>query len=261
MHLENVEVSKISITDNIRDENWEKDISELVESIKTVGLLQPPTVIRKKDGSFSVVYGARRVAACKQLKMKTIPAFVIENRAAKEIWPQRLAENISRKNLQPLEEARIFKYLKEELQLTAKEIAKAIGVTESYISQRLQLLSLPEEVQEALKKSQIDFTQARSLARIANPKEQSRLLKIAKKCSPEYFREKLEEAPKKETNRGRPKKEKNKVKTITEIKKAAVEIDKARMAAIEAGNRLQEEFLKGMLRGLGWAGGMVDTLL
>lgn len=257
--LEAVELNKISITENLRENNWEKDIEELAKSIKSVGLLQPPT-LRSVNNGYTVIYGARRVAACKLLKLKTIPAIVIDEEDTKEIWPKRLAENITRKNLQPLEEALVLKKIKEELKLTSKTIADAIGVTEGYVCQRLQLLTLPKEIQEALQKGRIDFTHARHLARVVDAKEQKKLLRIAEKFSPAHFQEKLRAAKKRKTQRGRPRKQ-NTPRSITEIKKAAAEIDKELVKATEDKNTLREEFLKGMLRGLGWAGGFISAPL
>src|SRR5207245_9821935 len=107
-----MKIEQISLSDikgpafNIRSETGGWD-DELYESIKTHGLKQPILVRPSKKG-FEIVAGFRRYEACKKLKLKTIPA-VVEDLDVKTTYEIVLAENIQRRNLTPLEEAKAFR--------------------------------------------------------------------------------------------------------------------------------------------------------
>jgi ParB family chromosome partitioning protein len=125
-------------------------IDELVSSIMQDGLLQPLVVRPTDDGEFEVVAGNRRLAACKMLRIKTVPCHVAEF-DDKESYETSLIENIQRKTLDPLEEARAFNnYVKEYGYGSASELARRIGKSCTYVSRRIALLGLPKNVQEQL---------------------------------------------------------------------------------------------------------------
>jgi ParB family transcriptional regulator, chromosome partitioning protein len=131
------------------------EVDELASSIMEKGLLFPilvrPIDNSKEDGSyFEVVAGNRRFAACKKLKIKKIPCCVSEfdDKLAYEVS---LVENLQRRTLDPLEEARAFKkYVDEFGYGSVSELSKKIGKSHSYVSRRIGLLRLPSAVQEQL---------------------------------------------------------------------------------------------------------------
>jgi len=264
MQLEQVTLSKIISENNLRDDGWEKSIDDLMKSIKAVGLKQPPVLSANGDGTYNVEYGYRRVEACKRLGMKNIPALVIKKQNTEQTLQDKVAENYGRHNFAPLEEARIFQKLKEN-GLPVNKIAAAIGTTEGYVSQRLQLLKLPEEIQTALEKKEIEFAHARELLRIEDPKKQKKLLAAAKKYNVQQFANMLSDEDKRKTKRGRPVKKENPemraVKPRNEILAAEAKLDKLRVEAINSGNKLREEFIKGMLRAFEWTLGNIDQLV
>jgi ParB family transcriptional regulator, chromosome partitioning protein len=121
------------------------DIGALSRSIDQLGLLQP-IVVRPLDDYFDLVAGHRRLEACKRLRWRKIPCHVVElsDKAAFEVA---LSENLDRKTLDPLEEGRAFqKYVTMSGWGGLTELSKRIGLSPSYISKRIALLSLPEEV-------------------------------------------------------------------------------------------------------------------
>lgn len=265
MKLEEVALSKVVISENLRKPGWEKEVADLVKSIQSVGLKQPPLLMLTKEGKYLVVFGNRRVLACKEAGLQKISALVVSQTTEQTRIQDQLAENYGRKNLDCIEEAQIFKKLKDQ-NYTATELAKIIGLSESYISQRLQLLKLPPALQKALKDGKIEFAHARELLRIESPKQQEKLLQFALTHTPEQFKEKLEKQEKRQTKRGRPKKEKSETakkttRTRHEILAVEAKIDKLRVDAVESGNKLREEFFKGTLRALEWVLGNIENLV
>ncbi len=156
-----------------RQEMDAQELEELKASIREKGVIQP-IIVRKVRERFEVVAGSRRVQAAKSLGIKELPA-VVREISDKESLVLALIENLQRKNLNPIEEALAFKRLNEEFALTYEEIARLIGKDKASISNTIRLLKLPQEIQEALKKSIITFTQARALLGLEREEEQKAL--------------------------------------------------------------------------------------
>ena len=106
--------------------------------------------------------------------IKELPA-IIREVSDKESLVLALVENLQRKNLNPIEEALAFKRLNEEFALTYEEIARFIGKDKTSISNTIRLLKLPQEIQEAVKKNIITFTQARAILGLEKEEEQKAL--------------------------------------------------------------------------------------
>lgn len=120
-------------------------IEDLAKSISAQGLLQP-IILRPKDSIFEIVAGHRRFEACKKLRWQAVPAIIkeLDDKAAFEIS---LIENLQRKTLTILEEARAFKRYTEDFGWGgAAELSRTIGRSEAYISHTISLLGLPEEI-------------------------------------------------------------------------------------------------------------------
>lgn len=138
------------------------DLTDLVESIRVHGLLQPILVRPLGDG-FEVVAGNRRFEACRRLKHRRVKSIVmdLDDKSAYEIA---ITENVQRRTLDPLEEGLAFKRYCDEFGWGSEtELAKKIGKSQEFVSHRLKLLSLPEEVKSALRERRIALTSAEEL--------------------------------------------------------------------------------------------------
>ncbi|MEO0079067.1 MAG: ParB/RepB/Spo0J family partition protein [candidate division WOR-3 bacterium] len=150
--------------------NVEEDLSELVNSIKEKGVLQPVVVRRRRDG-YELVMGERRLRAAKLAGLDRIPAVVrvVEDGEMLELA---LVENLQRKDLNPVAEALAYKRLNEEFGLSHEAIAQRVGKDRSTITNALRLLSLPFKVREALASGQLSPGHARALLTLASRREQ-----------------------------------------------------------------------------------------
>ncbi len=153
----------------------EKALKELAVSIKEHGVIQP-IIVRNVNGKYEIIAGERRYKASALAGMTRIPA-IIRNLDDKESSKVALLENLQRKNLNPIEEARTYQKILEIDQMTQEELAKTMGKSQSSVANKLRLLSLPDEVQEALLKEQISERHARALLNVTDTKKQSDLLK------------------------------------------------------------------------------------
>lgn len=146
----------------------EEDLGELVSSIREKGLIEP-IIVRPIGGTFEVVAGARRYEACKRLRWSKVPC-IIRNLSDKDAYEMSLTENVQRKSMNALEEARAFQvYVNQEGWGGESTLAKKLGKSQEYISQRLSLLSLPRTVKERIIRRQINPSVAAEIARISDP--------------------------------------------------------------------------------------------
>ena len=137
------------------------ELEELKNSIKERGVIQP-LIVRKKGDYYEIVAGSRRYYASKSLGHKELPV-IIKNIDDKESLIISILENLQRQNLNPIEEARSFKRLSEEFNLTHAEIANSLGKERATISNAIRLLKLPEVIQRALREGKINMSAARTL--------------------------------------------------------------------------------------------------
>ena len=128
-------------------------LEELADSIKEHGVIQP-IVVRKIGDKYEIIAGERRSKASALAGLTTIPA-IIKNMDDKESAKVSLLENLQRKNLSAIEEAKTYKKILELDGITQDELAKTMGKSQPSVANKLRLLSLPEEVQDALMKNQI----------------------------------------------------------------------------------------------------------
>lgn len=146
----------------------EDGLKELSESIKQHGIIQP-LVLRKLGNKYEIIAGERRYKAATMAGLQTVPCIIsdIDDNQSAEIA---LVENIQRRNLTPIEEAKSYKNLLDRGYLTQTELAEKMGVSQSSIANKLRLLNLADEVQEALLQEKISERHARSL--LALPKDE-----------------------------------------------------------------------------------------
>lgn len=151
------------------------DLEDLVNSIKKHGILQP-LIVSEKNGQYQLIAGERRFRAAKILEMKTVPCLV---RTVKDLekleWA--LIENIQRADLNPLEEARAYQKLVDDFGLTQEEVAEKVGKKRTTIANALRLLSLPKEIQEALREGKISAGHAKVILSAETPEERLNLFK------------------------------------------------------------------------------------
>jgi ParB/RepB/Spo0J family partition protein len=169
--LEDLPISSIVLAKNVRELRPE-DVEDLARDIVEQGVLNPVDVSMGAPGTpgdlkYTLVAGHRRVAAAKLAKLRTIPARVFEL-TPDEVVEFQISENIHRKNLSELEEARAFKdYV--DAGHTQVELAKRIGKSPPYVANRIRLLGLPEPVRKNLESGKLSASHAEILA--SAPKE------------------------------------------------------------------------------------------
>ena len=153
----------------------EKAIVELSESIKEHGVIQP-IIVRKIDDKFEIIAGERRYKASVMAGKTTIPAIVVDlnDKESSEIA---LIENVQRKDLTPIEEAISYRKIFDMGNITQEELAAKLGVSQSTIANKMRLLNLDDEVQDALLDEKISERHARSLLKLSKMSEQREMLK------------------------------------------------------------------------------------
>lgn len=145
---------ELNIEDVVRDEDQprkdfnEEALQELAASIKEHGVLQPIVVVRKDD-KYQIVAGERRWRASKLAERKTIPA-IVRTLDAQNKLELSIIENAQREDLNPIELATAYAKLKEQFNLTDKQIGERVGKSSSSIQNTMRLLKLPDEAKRAM---------------------------------------------------------------------------------------------------------------
>ena len=152
----------------------EDSINELCDSIREHGVIQP-IVVRKMGDKFEIIAGERRFKASLLAGKMTIPAVVTELND-KDSAEVALIENVQRRDLTPIEEAISYKKILDMGYLTQEDLAIKLGKTQSTVANKLRLLNLTEDVQEALLEEKISERHARSLLKLTNPAQQREML-------------------------------------------------------------------------------------
>ena len=152
----------------------EDSINELCESIREHGVIQP-IVVRKMGDKFEIIAGERRFKASLLAGKSHIPAVITELND-KDSAEVALVENVQRRDLTPIEEAISYKKILDMGFMTQDDLAKKLGKTQSTVANKLRLLNLDEDVQEALLEEKISERHARSLLRLNNVEDQKNML-------------------------------------------------------------------------------------
>ena len=152
----------------------EKSLNELSESIKEHGIIQP-LIVRPLNDKYEIIAGERRYKAATMAGLTTVPILVTNLNDSKSAEVA-IVENIQRKNLNPIEEAKSYKRILDRKFKTQEELSKVLGINQSTISNKLRLLTLTKDVQEALSKDKISERHARSLLKVQNESKQIELL-------------------------------------------------------------------------------------
>ena len=153
----------------------EQALKELAVSIKEHGVIQP-IIVRQVENKYEIIAGERRYKASTMAGLTKIPA-IVKNLDDKESSKIALIENLQRKDLTPIEEARTYqKILELENGMTQEALAATLGKTQSAVSNKIRLLALPDEVQDALLNEKISERHARTLLSIDDKNVQVKVL-------------------------------------------------------------------------------------
>lgn len=177
----NEEIQKIPVEDIIpnrfqpRTVFNEDKIEELSRTIHTHGIIQPIVVREYEAGKFEIIAGERRWRAIKKLGWDTAPA-IVKNMTDTETASVALIENLQREELTPIEEAIAYGKLLELHHLTQEALAQRLGKGQSTVANKLRLLKLPEEIQQALLNKTLTERHARAIIPLKDPEKQIKLM-------------------------------------------------------------------------------------
>ncbi len=164
IEMKMVRPSQFSIRDKFADQ---QEFESLTSSIKEHGLLQP-ILIRPYQNNFEIVAGHRRFHACKSLRWRHMPCKIREL-SDKQAFEIQITENIQRKSMSALEEAEAFrKYVQDLGWGGVTELSKKIGKSEEYVSHRIQLLKLPQDIKEKIMLNKLSVSQALELTNLSH---------------------------------------------------------------------------------------------
>lgn len=149
-------------------------LNDLALSIKQHGIIQP-LVLRRKNDKYEIIAGERRFKAAKLAGLVSVPAVIsnLDDNASAEVA---IVENIQRKDLTAIEEAKSFQALLDKGYMTQDELARKMGLSQSAISNKLRLLTLDESVQDAILSEKISERHARTLLKVPSHEKQKELL-------------------------------------------------------------------------------------
>ena len=141
----------------------DESLEELAASIKRHGVLQPLLVSEDPPGHYLLITGERRWRAAQLAGLQTVPAVIREHLEDEQQLELALVENLQRRDLTPLEEARAFEHLRTSLGLSQHEIADRVGMDRSTVANSLRLLKLPDEIQAMVERGELTAGHGRTL--------------------------------------------------------------------------------------------------
>ena len=144
----------------------QKALEELADSIKENGVFQP-IIVKKSIKGYEVIAGERRLRASKIAGKKTIPA-IIRQLTDEKMAEIALLENLQRENLNALEEAKAYKKLIEQLNITQEELAQKVSKSRSHVTNTIGILRLPKEVQQLIADNKLTMGHARVLSKLSD---------------------------------------------------------------------------------------------
>ncbi|QFT91199.1 Nucleoid occlusion protein [Bacillus sp. THAF10] len=153
----------------------DEKIEELSQTIRTHGIIQPIVVREFENSKYEIIAGERRWRAVQKLGWESIPAIVKEFNDA-ETASVALIENLQREELSAIEEAIAYSKLLELHNLTQEALAQRLGKGQSTVANKLRLLKLPSEIQDALLQKKITERHARALIPLKQPEKQVAVL-------------------------------------------------------------------------------------
>ena len=152
-------------------------IQRLAESVKADGVVQP-IVVRDAGDGYEIVAGERRWRAARLAGLRTIPA-IVRSADDRELLILALAENVAREDLNPIDQARAYAVLADELDLTQTEIARRVGKSRPAVANTMRLLELPDDVLELIAAGDLSEGHGRALLLASGQDERSSLARTA----------------------------------------------------------------------------------
>ncbi|MDV2684709.1 ParB/RepB/Spo0J family partition protein [Alkalihalophilus lindianensis] len=152
----------------------DKAISELADSIKSHGILQP-IIARKSIKGYEIVVGERRYRAAQKAGLKTVPV-VVRELDEQKMMELALIENLQREDLNPIEEAMAYEKLMEHLNYTQEQLASRLGMSRPHIANHIRLLQLPKVVQEFISQGTLSMGHGRALLGVKDKQKLSILI-------------------------------------------------------------------------------------
>lgn len=153
----------------------DSELGELTNSIREFGVLQPLLVKKTEGRKFILIAGERRLRAAKLAGLSRVPVIIKELQES-EAALIALVENVQREDLNFLEEAKAYKKLMDDFNLTQGEIAKRVSKQQSTISNKIRILSLPEELQQMLMTNKLTERHARALLKLTEESDRKKVL-------------------------------------------------------------------------------------
>jgi ParB family transcriptional regulator, chromosome partitioning protein len=153
----------------------DEELLQLSESIKNHGILQP-LVVRQAAEGFQIIAGERRFRAAQVVGLKEVPVHIV-NFNDRETMEAALVENIQRADLNPIEKATGFKEYCERFNISREELATKLGIDKSTVINLIGILSLPNEVQDAIRLNYISLGHAKILKSLPRPDQQVAMCK------------------------------------------------------------------------------------
>ena len=154
----------------------ETELTELADSIKQQGIIQPLIAEEDGEGNYIIVAGERRARAARIAGLKKVPVIIRKYSDEKRMVVS-LIENIQRANLNPIEEASAYKQLMEMENLSQDEVSSKVGKNRATVANAMRLLKLSEPIQESLRKGELSSGHARAILSIPIAKNQETLFR------------------------------------------------------------------------------------
>lgn len=145
----------------------EENLEELTQSIRANGVVQP-IVVRQRGNGYEIVAGERRWRASQRAELRRIPA-VVKEVSDDKMLELALVENIQRQELNPIEEAKAYSKLIEQLELTQEVVAERVGKSRTVVTTAIRLLRLPAEVLREIEQGRISAGHGRALLMTTDP--------------------------------------------------------------------------------------------
>jgi ParB family chromosome partitioning protein len=152
-------------------------IQRLAESVKADGVVQP-IVVRDVGDGYEIVAGERRWRAARLAGLRTIPS-IVRTADDRELLILALAENVAREDLNPVDQARAYAVLADELDLTQTEIARRVGKSRPAVANTMRLLELPDDVLDLVSDGRLSEGHGRAILLAAGQDERSSLARTA----------------------------------------------------------------------------------
>jgi ParB family chromosome partitioning protein len=156
-------------------------LAELADSIREHGLIQP-LIVTEQDGQFYLIAGERRWRASQLAGLAEVPV-VVKEATPQDMLELAIIENVQRADLNALEEAYAYQQLVEEFGMTQEDVAKSVGKARPTVTNLLRLLTLPQNIQQAVIDGEISGAHARALLPLPTPEMQTNAMKQVKELN------------------------------------------------------------------------------